>query len=148
MDSTLEDAMKDKFAEYYNSPEKIKELSEYVHVNFKLIHTKMISEMRRKLDITPDMQNSDGYVSLMVSLYGRMFNELVYSLAGISQSTRTKASDIIPKLTLKVLLDLYEGKNPLNGRIRTDVKEDLDGFKKYYLENIEDLRAVKEALPD
>ena len=137
----------DKFAEYYNTEEKIKDLSEYVHMNFKLIQTKMISEMRRKLDITPDMQNSDGYISLMVSLYGRMFNEMVYSLAGISQSTNTEVSKIIPETTLKVFLDIWEGKNPLNGRMRNDVKEDLEGFKKYYLENIEELRKVDSALP-
>lgn len=137
----------DKFVEYYNTDEKIEELSQYVHENFKLIHTKMISEMRRKLDITPDMQNPDGYVSLMVSLYGRMFNEMVYSLAGISQATGSKASEIIPQTTLKVFLDLYEGKNPLGGRIRTDVKENLEGFKKYYLENIDALREAKNALP-
>lgn len=139
--------MRDKFAEYYSSEERIKELSEYVHINFKLIHAKMLSEMRRKLDITPDIRNSYGYVSLMVSLYGRMFNELVYGLAGISQHTNTKVSDIIPKETLKVFLDLYEGKNPLDGRIRSDVKDDLEGFKKYYLENIDSLRDCKEALP-
>lgn len=139
--------MKDKFAEYYSSEEKIKELSEYVHQNFKLIHAKMISELRRKLDITPDMENSDGYVSLMVSLYGRMFNELVYGLAGISQSSKAPVSEILPQTTIKVFLDLYEGKNPLNGRMRTDVKEDLESFKKYYLDNIEDLREKKEALP-
>lgn len=138
----------DKFAKYYSDEKKIRELSEYVHLNFKLIQTKMISEMRRKLDVTPDMQNSDGYVSLMVSLYGRMFNEMVYSLAGISQAINTKVSEIIPQETLKVFLDLWEGKNPLNGRIRTDVKEDLEGFKKYYLENIDALREVKEALPN
>lgn len=50
-------------------------------------------------------------------------------------------------MTIKVLLNLYEGKNPLEGRIRTDIKEDLDGFKKYYLENIDELRQSKEALP-
>ncbi len=139
--------MKDKFSEYYNSEEKIKELSEYVHLNFKLIHTKMVSEMRRKLDIHPDLENSDGYVSLMVSLYGRMFNEMVYGLVGISQSQNVKVSEIIPHTTIKVFLDLYEGKNPLHGRLRTDVQEDLEGFKKYYLENIEQLREEKEALP-
>lgn len=139
--------MTDKFAEYYNSPEKIEELSQYVHENFKLIHTKMISEMRRKLNITPDMQNFDGYVSLMVSLSGRMFNEMVYSLAGISQSTRTNVSEIIPDMTLKILLDLWEGKNFLDGRMRSDVKEDLEGFKKYYLDNIDALRSIEEALP-
>jgi|ERR1700679_812596 len=137
----------DKFAEFYNDENKIEELSEYVHINFKLIHTKMLSEMRRKLELTPDMQNSDGYVSLMVSLYGKMFNEMVYSLAGISQATNTKVSDIIPATTLKVFLDLWEGKNPLEGRMRTDVKDDLEGFKKYYLENIDSLRQVSEALP-
>jgi len=137
----------DKFAKYYSNEEKIKELSEYIHINFKLILSKMLSEMRRKHDITPDLINSDGYLSLMVSLHGRMFNEMVYSLAGISQSTKIKVSDIIPETTLKVFLDLYEGKNPLNGRMRTDVKEDLEGFKKYYLDNIDSLREVKEALP-
>lgn len=139
--------MHDKFAAYYSNEKRIQELSEYVHQNFKVIQTKMISEMRRKLDISPDMSNRDGYVSLMVSLYGRMFNEMVYSLAGISQSIGVKVSEIIPETTLKVFLDLYEGKNPLKGRMRTDVKEDLAGFKKYYLENIEELREVKEALP-
>lgn len=137
----------DKFAKHYNSPEKISELSEYVHLNFKLIHTKMISELRRKLDITPSMQNEDGYVSLMVSLYGRMFNEVVYGLAGLCQSLKLKGNEIIPQDTLKVFLDLWEGNNCLEGRIRTDVKEDLEGFKSYYLENIDDLRADKQCLP-
>jgi hypothetical protein len=140
--------MTDKFAEYYNAdPKRIDELSEYVHLNFKLIHTKMISEMRRKLDIQPDMKNSEGYLSLMVSLYGRMFNEMVYSLCGLCQSCNMKASEIIPESTLKIFLDLWEGKNALQGRMRTDVKEDLEGFKKYYLNNIEELRAHEEALP-
>lgn len=139
--------MSDKFAEYYNTPEKIQELSEYVHLNFRLIQTKMLSEMRRKLDITPDLENTEGYVSLMLSLYGRMFNEMTYGLCGICQSSETKVSDIIPETTLKIFLDLWEGKNPLNGRLRTDVKDDLVGFKKYYLENIDELRSNKEALP-
>jgi hypothetical protein len=137
----------DKFANYYNNEDKIQELSNYVHENFKLIQTKMISELRRKLDITPDMENTDGYVSLMVSLYGRMFNEMVYGLSGICQSTKMKAQDIIPLTTLKIFLDLWEGKNPLKGRMRTDIKEDLEGFKKYYTENIDKLREIKEALP-
>jgi hypothetical protein len=137
----------DKFKKYYSDEKKLQELAEYVHLNSKLIHTKMISEMRRKLDITADMTNSDGYMSLLVSLFGRIFVEMVYSLCGICQSSDLKASEIIPKSTLKILLDLYEGKNPLNGRLRTDVKEDLEGFKKYYLENIDALREIKECLP-
>lgn len=137
----------DKFAKHCSSQEKIDEFSEYVHLNFKLILTKMISEMRRKLDIEPDMSNSEGYVSLMVSLYGRMFNEMVYSLAGISQATNAPVNEIIPQTTLKVFLDLYEGKNPLEGRLRTDVKEDLAGFKRYYLKHIDELRENIEALP-
>ncbi len=137
----------DKFAKYYNNQEKIDELSQYVHENFKLIHTKMISEMRRKLDISPNMDNRDGYLSMMVSLYGRMFNELVYGLAGISQSCHTPSSSIIPQTTIKILLDLYEGKNPLEGRLRSDVKEDLEAFRKYYLENIDELREVQNARP-
>lgn len=76
-----------------------------------------------------------------------MFNELVYGLCGYCQSLNLKGSDIIPDMTLKILLDLYEGKNALNGRIRTDVKEDLEGFRKYYLENIDALRENQEALP-
>lgn len=107
----------------------------------------MVSEMRRKLDITPDLSNTDGYASLFVSLYGRMFNELVYGLCGYCQSLNLKGSDIIPDTTLKILLDLYIGKNALNGRIRTDVKEDLEGFKKYYLDHIDDLRKNEEARP-
>lgn len=137
----------DKFAHYYKSKERQAELSQYVHENFKLIQTKMISEMRRKLDIDPDMSNKDGYVSLMVSLYGRMFNEMVYSMVGICQATRTKASDIVPIATLQVFLDLLDGENPLHGRIRSDVKEDLEGFKRYYAECIDSLRSVIEALP-
>lgn len=137
----------DKFKEYYNNEDKISELSEYVHLNFKLIHTKMLSEMRRKLDINPDLSNSDGYLSLMISLFGRMFNELVYSLCGICQSTGLKASEILPQKTIKIFIDLYEGKNPLNGILRTDIKEDLEGFKKYYLIHIDDLRNIKECLP-
>jgi hypothetical protein len=139
--------MTDKFAQYYDSEEKIQELSEYVHLNFKLIQTKMISEMRRKLDINPDMENSEGYVSLMVTLYGRMFNEVIYSLMGICQATSMKASEIIPTDTLIIFMDLWEGKNPLQGRIRNDVKEDLEGFKKYYLANIDELRKNIETLP-
>ncbi len=137
----------DKFEKYYCDETKMKELSQYVHQNFLLIHTKMVSELRKKLDITPDMQNSDGYVSLIVSLYGRMFNELIYGLAGIAGTTGTKVSDIIPEITFKIFLDLYAGKIPLNGRMRKDVKEDLEGFRKYCLENIDALREVKEALP-
>jgi hypothetical protein len=104
-------------------------------------------EIVRKLDIQINMNNSDGYLSLMVSLFGRMFNELVYSLAGVCQSLNIKASEIISELTMKILLDLFEGKNPLNGRLRTDVKEDLQGFKKYYLDHIDDLRNIDECLP-
>ncbi len=137
----------DKFAEYYNSPKRIQELSEYVHMNFKLIHTKMISEMRRKLDITPDLQNTDGYLSLLISLFGRMFNELVYSLAGVCQSSNLNAREIIPLQTLRMFLNILEGKNPLNGHERTDVKDDFEGFKNYYKENIDKLREHIEALP-
>lgn len=137
----------DKFAEYYNSEKRISELSEYVHMNFKLIQTKMVSELRRNLNITPDMQNTDGYVSLMVSLYGRMFNEMVYGLAGICQSTKVKAWEILPKTTILILFDLLEGKNPLGGRLRQDVSDDLAKFQSYYLKEIRSLRECIEALP-
>ena len=136
-----------KFMEYYSSPEKTQELSEYVHMNLNLIYTKMLSEMRIKLDIKPDMKNSDGYVSLMISLCGFMFGEMLYNLAGISQATDMKFSNIISKTTINFLLDLLVGNNPLNGNIRTDVKEDLEGFKKYYFENIEEIRKNIDALP-
>src|SRR5208283_1099163 len=95
------------------------------HLNFKLIQTKMISEMRRKFDIKPSRDNSEGYISLMVSLYGRMFNEMIYSLAGICQSCDMKLTKIAPPLTLSLLLDLIEGKNPLNGKLRSDIPNDL-----------------------
>lgn len=137
----------DKFAAYYNSEERIQELSEYVHQNFKLISTKMISEMRRMLDIEPNLTNSDGYVSLMVSLQGRMFNEMVYSIAGHCQYMGMSFTQIIPKTTIDILLNLIEGKNPLGGEPRTDVKHDLEGFKEYYKSQIDKLREVVEALP-
>lgn len=137
----------DKFANYYKDEDKIQELSEYVHLNFKLIHTKMLSEMRRKLDIAPDMTNQEGYLSLMISLYGRMFNEMIYSLAGFCQSLEISLDKIIPITSLKIFMDLWEGNNPLKGRLRSDVKDDIKGFHKYYCENIEKLREDKNALP-
>ncbi len=137
----------DKFLEYYKDPERLQELSQYVHENFKLIQTKMMSEMRRKLDIDPSMDNSTGYLSLICTLYGRMVNEVVYALCALSQSCKVPGDQIIPQHSFKMLLDLYEGKNVLEGRLRTDVKEDIIGFRKYYLENIDELRSYAEALP-
>lgn len=139
--------MTDKFAEYYSSDEKIQELSEYVHQNFKLIMVKMTSEMRRKLDMSPDLKNSNGYFSLIASLQGRMFNEMVYSLCGLCQSVKLNFEDIIPALTIDILLRLMKNENPMNGMIRNDVKEDLEEFKKYYLKEIDDLRKNKNSLP-
>ena len=139
--------MKDKFAEYYNTDERIEELSEYVHQNMKIIGTKMISEMRRKLDLTPDLTNSDGYVSLMVSLLGRMLNEEIYSLCGYCQTFNLQVSDIIPIQTLRMLVSLLQNKNPLKGLPRDDIKENKAEFEKMYFECIEELRSVVEALP-
>ena len=138
----------DKFAVYYNTPEKINELSTYVHLNFHLIQTKMISEMRRKLDITPDLINSDGYVSLMITLYGRMFNELIYGLAGLCQSFNLDIKEVTPPKTIDIMFQLIEGDNPLNGKPRKDLdhisKEERD---QYYLRHIQELRKNLEALP-
>jgi hypothetical protein len=139
--------MKDKFADYYNTPERIDELSEYVHQNFCIIQTKMISEMRRKLDITADRDNIDGYSSLMISLYGRMFNEMVYGLCGFCQTYRMHPKQIVPIVTMKILLNLFEGQNPLNGLPRDDVKSNRDDFVNMYNDCIDDLRSVIEALP-
>lgn len=138
--------MKDKFVKYYSTEEKIKEMSEYVHINFRLILTKMLSEMRRKLDIKPDQQNSEGYVSLMMSLQGRLFNEMVYSMCGSCQSHNMKITEVVPPITLLMLLELMKGINPLQGHLRRDVV-DLDVFNKYYLEHVDELREVLEALP-
>ena len=135
-----------KFEKYYSTDEKISELSEYVHINFHLISTKMISEMRRKLDISPSLSNAE-YISLLVSLYGRMFNELVYSLCGLCQSTSVKCKEILPLTTLQILLDLLEDKNVLNGRMRNDIKTTLENKNEYYLKHIDELRKVIEALP-
>lgn len=138
----------DKFVKFYeNNEEKNSELSEYVHQNFKLIMTKMTSEMRRMLDIIPDLRNSDGYLSLILSLQGRMFNEMIYSLCGVCQSTNEKLINIISKKTLLIFLDLLQEKNVLNGLSRTDVPEDLENFKKYYMPQINELRKNIEALP-
>ncbi len=139
--------MVDKFAQYYSTEERIEELSEYVHLNFKVICTKMISEMRRELDITPDQENKDGYLSLQASIFGRMFNEMVYSMCGVCQCLRMKITEIVPALTLMIIFDLIEGKNPLKGAMRSDVKHDLKKFQKYYDENIDNLRSIVEALP-
>lgn len=138
--------IKNKFTNYYDTEEKIKELSEYVHLNYKLILTKMTSELRRKLDIDPHL-DSTAYYSLMGSLSGRLFNEMIYSLSGTCQSLNLSFIELIPIKTIQILFDLIEGKNPLEGRIRTDVKEDIDGFRKYYLEEIDKLRKHIESLP-
>lgn len=139
--------MADKFAEYYSTPERVSDLSEYVHQNFKLISTKMLSEMRQKLDIEPNMDNSEGYVSLMVSLHGRIFNEIVYATAGLCQTTGVNLTQLLPAITLSMILDLMMGINPLGGKLRDDIPHDLKGFQKYYQDNIQGLRKVVEALP-
>lgn len=136
----------DKFTKYYSDPEKVKEISEYVHLNFRLIMTKMVSEMRRKLDITPDIENTDGYISLMYALQGRLLNEMVYSMAAICQESGMKLTEILPPMTLIWILEMMKGVNPLNGALRQDMV-DLYTFKKYYMENIEELRENVEALP-
>jgi len=146
LDGKIREYMTDKFAEYYNTPEKIKELSEYVNLNFRLIWTKMLSEMRRKLDIKPNLENSEGYISLMMSLEGRLFNEMVYSLAGSCQSNKMKITEIIPPMTFLILFDFIEGKNPLNGKLRKDICSQ-EKFNEYYLEHINALREIVEALP-
>jgi hypothetical protein len=139
----------DKFANYFNNnPKRIEELSEYVHKNFHLISTKMISEMRRKLAITPDLKNSDGYVSLMVSLYGRMFNELVYSLCGICQAFKLDLNDILPVTTIEIFNNLLKGENALNGEMRNDIKSTMEEKQDYYLQHIDFLRKIEEALPE
>lgn len=109
--------------------------------------TKMLSEMRRKLDIESEISNEEGYLDLAVSLQGRLFNEMVYSLAGVCQSTNLNFKDIIPKQTILILLDLMNGKNYLEGNQREDVPKDLKGFFEYYQKEVEDLRKVLEALP-
>lgn len=137
----------DKFAKYCSTEEKISEISEYVHLNFKLIMTKMTSEMRRKLDITPDMKNPDGYVSLILSLQGRLFNEMVYSMAAVLQTTNMRLIEVLPPATLIMILEMMQGVNPLHGSERKDVKDDQDGFLKYYAMHIDEIRKCIEALP-
>lgn len=139
--------MTDKFAEYYSTEEKIQELSQYVHENMKIIGTKMLSEMRRKLDLTPDLTNKDGYVSLMVSLIGRIFDEEIYSLCGYCQSLKLDVKEVIPLVSLRMLVSLLEGKNPLNGLPRDDIREDRENFERMYKECISYIRSVVEALP-
>ncbi len=138
----------DKFAEYFKNQNRMQELSEYVHKNFHLIATKMISEMRRKLDIKPDLKNSEGYISLMVTLYGRMFNELVYSLCGICQTFNLELKDILPTDTIRIFKNLLEGKNELNGLLRKDVNPNKHEKEEYYLQHIDFIRKVEEALPE
>lgn len=137
----------DKFQKYYSQEEKIREMSEYVHLNFRLIMTKMTSEMRTKLDIKPDYENSEGYMSLMASLQGRLMNEMVYSMAGLCQSLNMSLLEILPPTTLIMILELMKGINPLHGVIRKDGIVNIETFNKYYLENIKELRENIEALP-
>jgi hypothetical protein len=136
----------DKFTKYYSDPKKVEEMSDYVHLNFRLIMTKMVSEMRRKLDVKPDKENSEGYMSLLASLQARLMNEMVYSMAGLCQTLNMKLTDILPPMTLIWILEMMKGVNPLNDALRQD-GVDLDTFNKYYLENIEQLRKDVEALP-
>lgn len=136
----------DKFTKYYGDPKKVEEMSEYVHLNFRLIMTKMVSEMRRKLHIAPDRQNTEGYMSLLASLQGRLMNEMVYSMAGLCQSVNMKLTEILPPMTLIWILEMMKGLNPLNGALRQEMV-DLDTFNKYYMENIAELRENVEALP-
>ena len=140
--------MTDKFLEYMNKPGEMENFSQYVHQNMKIINTKMLSEMRRKLEMgDPDMSNSNGYVSLMASLYGRMFSEMFYGMCGFCQALKCPASEMINIVTLSMLTSLLQGKNPLNGLPRSDVKEDKQEFERLYLECIDHLRKVTEALP-
>jgi hypothetical protein len=138
----------DKFAEYFkNNPDKIEDLSEYVHINMKIIMTKMTSEMRRELEIIPNHTNTEGYVSLMTSIYGRMFNEMIYGMSAFCQAYKLKATDIIPIATIDILIGLLKDSNPLKGEGRADVPDNLRKFEEMYVECIDELRAVKEALP-
>ena len=100
----------------------------------------MISEMRRKLDIAPSQTNEEGYTSLMVTLQGIFFNEMVYALAATCQAFQMKLQEIIPPTTLLMLLNLMKGENPMGGKLREDV-EDQETFNAYYLQEIDVLRA-------
>jgi hypothetical protein len=139
--------MSDKFVKYYSNDEKIKELSEYVHQNFKMIMTKMASEMRRKLDIKPDMENSEGYQSLMYSLAGRMFNEMVYCLGGMSQSNGISVLEIVPVITWEVLFKMIEGNFKIDDVRESLILKNRKDFEKYYTTHIDELRKNIEALP-
>ncbi len=139
--------MTDKFAYWAHKDKNEEAFSQYVHENVKIIITKMMSEMRRKLHLTPGHTNEDGYLSMLVSIQGRVFNECVYSLMAICQSLNMKLSDIVPLQTIGLIVDMMEGKNPLEGRIRSDVKEDKAKFQESYQECIDKLRACVEALP-
>ncbi len=143
--------MTDKFAEYYDygkNQKRVDELSDYVHLNMKMIATKMQSEMRRELDIKPDLENSEGYVSLMVSLYGRMFNEIVYCLSGLCLGSKIKLQELIPQETLIILFNLLEGKYPTTEELMARTKITKEEFNEYYLKNIDSLRKNIETLPN
>jgi hypothetical protein len=100
--------------EYYSTQEKASELTQYIHENYKLIMTKMLSEMRRKLDIDT---GTNEYYTLMVGLMSRFFHEITMAMAGVCQSVGVQGSDFIHPDSLKIFLDVYEGKDVLNGRI-------------------------------
>jgi hypothetical protein len=137
--------MKDKFKERYSQDHQVKELAQYVHENFKLIIAKMASEMAKKLDIKGDRQNSEGYVSMVITIQGALFNEMVVSLCSTCQALNLEAFEIVPAYTVQILADLLEGNNPLHGGERTDVVNDIEGFRKYYDTHIQRLRESAEA---
>lgn len=135
-----------KFEEYMKNNEE--NLSKYVHFNVKLIATKMISEMSRKLDVYTTPHEQEDFFSLMISLHGRMFNEIIYALSGFSENFNLKFYEIISPLTLKLLFSLMkEEKIDLNEIKDTQLSVNSQEFKDFYEKNIEEITSFKEALP-
>lgn len=145
--------MTNKFTEYYSTEEKIAEMSEYVHFNYKMIMTKMQSETRRKLDIAPSGNNDEGYYDLMLSLSARMFNEMVYSACGICKSCDMKITDLLPPHTLILLLKLLKNEDAslseefINWAAKCGTAEEKHKFEEFYVKEIEEIRSNLEALP-
>lgn len=117
----------------------------YTHQNFKLIVVKIVSEMRRKLDITPDIHNRS-YVTLQIEILMALFQESFMELCGILQTFNVQSSQITDKDFMIMLKTFVNGKNPFAGIPRESIDE-FEDFHKFYNEHVNALRENEDALP-
>jgi hypothetical protein len=106
--------MKDKFAEYYSTPEHNKELYTFIHERIFIAIQLISEEISKKLDIKDKTSNSDGFVSLQMSIVVGMFIQSVQALCGSCKALQINGKDVVPKDALEALINLSQGKNLLD----------------------------------